>query len=345
MRSLAAVSSLLMWPLSVTISPVSIVARSPGGNTGDHRPIDLPRHTNAVLDPQAGKQATLPHCMKRFWIMCRFVLLVIALCFASSSLAGEADLTLDRGIAATLSMPEGEGPFPAVLLLHGLGADRHEIGNIYVDSAEILAEKGIASLRFDFRGFGKSSGDTGAFTLDRQNEDALIGLEALMSAKGVDPERIGAVGFSFGGGAAIELAAARPETIKSVVVWSPVGDYVADMLDSLGQKAFDRAAEEGVVGLDLGWRTMALKRDFFDSLFAHDLLEALAAYPGPFMMINGEDDFYRQYATPMMEAAAGTDKKALVIEGADHIYHVYTPSRSKAGQVIEATVERFRETL
>ncbi|WP_240643458.1 alpha/beta hydrolase family protein [Paracoccus siganidrum] len=277
--------------------------------------------------------------------MLRLALLVAATLAASPSRGGETDLTLDRGIAATLSMPQGEGPFPAVLMLHGLGSTRNEIGNIHVDSAEVLAASGIASLRFDFRGFGKSDGDTGAFTLDRQNEDALIGLDALMATEGVDPERIGVMGFSFGGGAAIELAAARPDAVRSVVVWSPVGDYVADMLDSLGQDAFDRAAEEGIVGLDLGWRTMALKKGFFDSLFAHDLLAALAAYPGPFMMINGEDDFYREYAAPMIEAAAGADKKALLIEGADHIFHVYTPSRSKAFEVIEATVKRFIETL
>lgn len=277
--------------------------------------------------------------------MRRPVLLAVALCAAWSVQAGEADLTLDRGIAATLSMPQGEGPFPAVLMLHGLGSTRNEIGNIHVDAAEVLAAQGMASLRFDFRGFGKSEGDTGAFTLDRQNEDALIGLEALMSTEGVDPERIGVMGFSFGGGAAIELAAARPDAVRSVVVWSPVGDYAADMLDSLGQEAFDRAAAEGIVGLDLGWRTMALKQDFFDSLFAHDLLAALAAYPGPFMVINGEDDFYRKYAAPMIEAAAGADRKALLIEGADHIFHVYTPSRSKAFEVIEATAARFAETL
>lgn len=273
------------------------------------------------------------------------VLLVIALLAAAPARGAETELALRRGMVGTLSLPEGEGPFPAVLMMHGLGSSRSEIGNIFVDGAEALAENGIASLRFDFRGFGKSDGDTGAFTLDRQNEDAAIALEALMATPGVDPARIGVLGFSFGGGAAIELAAARPAEVRSVVVWSPVGDYVADMLDSLGQKAFDRAAEEGIVGLDLGWRTIALKKGFFDSLPAHDLLAALRAYPGPFMMINGADDPYREYVAPMIAAAAGADKTALTIEGADHIFHVYTPGKSTAGRVIEATVARFGQTL
>ncbi|GEK71055.1 hypothetical protein [Paracoccus denitrificans] len=41
-----------------------------------------------------------------------------------------------------------------------------------------------------------------------------------------------------------------------LVVWAPVGNYHDDMLDSLGQRAFDLAERDGIVGLDLGWRTM-----------------------------------------------------------------------------------------
>lgn len=253
--------------------------------------------------------------------------------------------TLDRGIAATLEMPEGEGQFPAVLMFHGLGSSRDEVGLIFADSAKALAANGIASLRIDFRGFGKSDGDTGAFTLERQNEDAAIALQALAAMDQIDAGRIGVMGFSFGAGAAIELAAARPDAIKSLVVWAPVGNYHDDMLDSMGQRAFDLAAQDGVVGLDLGWRTMALKQGFFDSLNGHDLLAALLAYDGPFMTVNGSDDPYRKYTPALMEAAASADKQALVIEGGDHVFHVYTPSRSMAGQVIDATVERFKATL
>lgn len=141
-------------------------------------------------------------------------------------------------------------------MFHGLGSSRDEVGIIFADTATALAMDGIASLRIDFRGFGKSDGDTGAFTLERQNEDAAIALQALAAMDKIDAERIGLMGFSFGAGAAIELAAAQPETIKSLVVWAPVGNYHDDMLDSLGQRAFDLAERDGIVGLDLGWRTM-----------------------------------------------------------------------------------------
>lgn len=242
-------------------------------------------------------------------------------------------------------MPEAEGPVPAVLMFHGLGSSRNEVGNLFADASEALADRGIASLRIDFRGFGESSGDTGAFTLDRQLDDALAALDALTETEGIDPARIGAMGFSFGGGAAIELGAARPAQIKSMVLWSSIGDYEAQMLESMGQKVFDRAAEDGIVGIDFGWRTMALKQGFFESLKQHDLFSALAKYPGALLVVNGADDDYRRHTDKMLEAAAGDKKSALAIEAADHVFHVYTPSKSRVPELIEATVEWFAETL
>lgn len=270
---------------------------------------------------------------------------VIAGLGAQGAWAGESVLTLESGIAATLHMPDGAGPHPAVLMLHGFGSSRDEVGGLYAQEAAALAAQGIASLRIDFRGFGKSDGDTGAHTVTRQNEDAAIGLAALAATEGVDANRLGVLGFSFGGGAAAELAAANPELVKSLVTWSSVGDYDVDFLNSLGQETFDRAAAEGIVALDLGFRTMALKADFFESLSGPDILGALAAYDGAFLTIMGSEDYYARYSQPMFDAAAGSDKDAVVIEGADHIFNVFEGEKSSAGQVIELTTARFAATL
>lgn len=263
---------------------------------------------------------------------------------AVPALAEETVHTLAGGIEATLNLPEAAGPVPAVLMLHGFGSSRDEVGGLYARTAAALAEQGIASLRIDFQGFGRSAGDTGAHSVDRQNADALTGLDALAAMPGVDPARLGVLGFSFGGGAAIQLAAERPDDVRSLVLWSSVGDYHPDFLQSLGQPAFDRAAAEGVVGLDLGWRTIVLKQDFFASLGQHDILGDLARYPGPVLTITGTEDYYHRYAQPMMDAAPGA-AESLVMEGADHIFNVFDPAAPHAAAVIAATVARFAETL
>lgn len=64
-----------------------------------------------------------------------------------------------------LCSPDGTGKFPAVLMVHGRGPlDRDENMkgqqlNIFNAIAHVLAQRGIASLRYDKRGYGASSGD------------------------------------------------------------------------------------------------------------------------------------------------------------------------------------------
>lgn len=254
--------------------------------------------------------------------------------------AGETVLALPGGLAATLNLPAGDGPRPAVLMLHGFGSSRDEVGGMYARTAAALAEAGIASLRIDFRGFGKSDGDTGAHTVERQNEDAAVALAALAATAGVDPGRIGVLGFSFGGGAAIQLAAAAPQTVRALAVWSSVGDYAGDFSGGIWDAAAERARAEGVVGLDLGWRTIVLRRDFFESLARHDLMADLGRYPGPVLIVTGTDDYLHHRAAPMAAAAAGR-AETLAIEGADHIFHVFDPAAPQAGQAIAGTVAWF----
>jgi alpha/beta superfamily hydrolase len=66
-------------------------------------------------------------------------------------------------LAATLTIPPGKGPFPAVLLIVGSGPhDRDEtlMGHKpFLVLADYLTRKGIVVLRADKRGVGKSAGD------------------------------------------------------------------------------------------------------------------------------------------------------------------------------------------
>jgi pimeloyl-ACP methyl ester carboxylesterase len=259
--------------------------------------------------------------------------------------AGETSLTLDGGISATLYIPDQSGPVPAVLMLHGFASSKDEVGNMYAHAAKALAEKGIASLRIDFAGFGKSAGDPGNITVDGELDNAKAALDALRKTDGIDPKRIGVLGFSLGGGIATLLAADDSSNIKSLVTWSSVGDFQNDFVNALGQKAFDRAKEDGIVGLDLGWRTIALKQAFFDSLAKYKIDDAIASYSGAYLTIAGSKDFSAGYTDRFVGLSKSQTKDAFIVQDADHIYNVLDKDQTNANAVIKKTAEWFASTL
>ncbi len=157
--------------------------------------------------------------------------------------------------------------------------------------------------------------------------------------------RLVQLGFSLGGGIAMLLASGQPMEIKSLVTWSSVGDFQADMLAGLGQKAFDRAKEDGVVGLDLGFRTIVLKQAFFDSLGSYKLDDAISTYPGAYLTIAGSKDFSAQYADRFVGLAKNATKEAMIIPEGDHIFGVLGPDQTMADSVIQKTADWFAATL
>jgi len=105
-------------------------------------------------------------------------------------------------LAGTLTLPKGAGPFPGVLLIAGSGPqDRDEsIANHrpFVLLADTFTRRGIAVLRYDKRGVGKSTGNADKATTLDLAADAEAALAFLKSNKEIDGSRIGLLGHSEG---------------------------------------------------------------------------------------------------------------------------------------------------
>jgi len=129
-------------------------------------------------------------------------------------------------LAATLTIPPGKGPFPAVLLIVGSGPhDRDEtiMGHKpFLVLADYLTRKGVVVLRADKRGVGKSSGNYAEAVMADFASDAEAGVAYLKTRPEVDSHRIGLVGHSEG---AIEapMVAAHNRDVAFIVMMAGPG--------------------------------------------------------------------------------------------------------------------------
>jgi dienelactone hydrolase len=117
------------------------------------------------------------------------------------------ELTFTNGdvqLAGTLYLPEGDGPFPAAVMMAGSGPDSRAE---YVPDAEMLSGGGIAAFIFDKRGTGVSTGDWRRSSLDDLMADGLAAIALLQDQPEIDPAKVGIIGSSQGAWLAPFMAA------------------------------------------------------------------------------------------------------------------------------------------
>ena len=141
----------------------------------------------------------------------------------------------------------GDGPFPAVLWIHGSGGtDRDEYlppmvtgtGNEsrpFWQIAEYLSERGFVVLRYDKRGIGENGTivDLNTYanaTVQQFQSDAEAALNILIQQPEVDPERITIIGHSEGAIIAPRIAAERPDNVQNIVLMSAAAQPISDII-------------------------------------------------------------------------------------------------------------------
>ena len=149
-----------------------------------------------------------------------------------------------------IATPEGEGPFPVYLKVHG-GPNWLYLDTWWPD-VQALLDEGFAVAMVNYRGsigFGRAwrdriVGDIGFPEL----QDVISGLDDLVARGMADPERVVIAGWSWGGYIALLALGTYPERFAAGVAGVPVGDYMDSYDDSAPSlQAYDRSLVGGVV--------------------------------------------------------------------------------------------------
>ncbi|WP_433831970.1 alpha/beta hydrolase family protein [Flavobacterium anhuiense] len=134
----------------------------------------------------------------------------------------------------TLTIPQGKKKYPLAILISGTG--QHDRNYTYMGRefftvlADYLARNGIASLRVDDRGIGKTTGDFQTATTGDFADDIDAQIAYLKSDKNIDASYIGLIGHSEGGMIA-SIVSSRNKDVKFMISLSGVGVSGLEMLN------------------------------------------------------------------------------------------------------------------
>jgi pimeloyl-ACP methyl ester carboxylesterase len=128
-------------------------------------------------------------------------------------------------LSGTLTLPIEARNTPAVVLIHGSGPHNRDIEfgdhKLFKDLAEYLSSNGIAVLRYDKRGVGKSTGIFVEFDLENFKNDGIAGVDYLKTISSIDKSKIGVIGISEGGLVVPRIALSCPDIRFIVLLGSP----------------------------------------------------------------------------------------------------------------------------
>ena len=269
--------------------------------------------------------------------MGRWTLSISAMCLGMlMAMAADQKVEVAPGLTGAWNRPASGWDGRAVLLFHGLAQDMDEVGDLHKKLAARLSERGIASLRVNFRGEGDRARTNIESTFPSRLADAVSARTFVVRQEGVRSDRIGVVGFSLGSATAIETGGRHPDWFRTLVLWSSPSGKI---LDYLLTRPDAQAAMRDGIGCDNvpGWKPVYTKREFYESFRGFDLDQSLARFPGPVLSIRGSEDFLPRRDVEMLNAAPGRPREAVLLGGADHIFRVFQPELGYEQRVLDRT--------
>lgn len=231
----------------------------------------------------------------------------------------------DLKLPATLALPEGSGPFPAVVLVHGSGPqDRDETvgaNTPFKDIAEGLAKRGIATLRYVKR--TKQYPQSAVVTVKEEViDDALSALALARRQSRVDPKRVFLLGHSLGGYIAPRIAQGDP-AVAGVVL-------LAANARSIEVLAGEQIQYLGAPPEVLSKLKQAAPPSYWKDLESYDPVASARQIAKPFLILQGERDYQVTMKDFGLWQAGLKDRKDVSFKSYPKLNHLFLEGEGKS---------------
>ncbi|MGH3426560.1 MAG: alpha/beta hydrolase [Mycobacteriales bacterium] len=218
----------------------------------------------------------------------------------------------DDRLAAVYTVPRDASPKSLVVMLHGgPGGQKDGPEGLYSTLAAVLARQGIASLRFDFRGMGDSSGRYRDMTIARQVADFNC-VWSLARSWGFG--RFGVIGESYGATIALHSRLADPDAV--CLLWPAIYFLDGTFCPFVTPEKMAAARRDGFMVEDGPEVGLAFLEEVFE---VRDVEAGVRRISAPTLLIHGVDDS----EVPVRQSQRAFEllsepKKLVTVPGADH---------------------------
>ena len=273
-------------------------------------------------------------------------------------------------LAGTLTIPKNDKKtFPALVIISGSGSqdrDGSTLFNLYKQIAESLSKAGVAVLRVDDRGMGKSTLDMSKAAETSYKDiisDSRAAFEFLTTRKEIDKAKIGYIGHSEGAETALTIASEDKRTAAIILLSGgsrPVNETVSE------QELYQRALRETVNAADKS-EIMPLAQTLLDQFEAAKLTQNsgngklnwfrdhLASDPSklaekvkcPVLIVQGERDalVLAYHSIELAKALSNGGNKNVSLRIVPNLTHIFTPAFSENPAETSKVSEEMLRTL
>jgi alpha-beta hydrolase superfamily lysophospholipase len=233
-----------------------------------------------------------------------------------------------------LTLPEGKGKFPAVIMVHGFAKTKSE--RKFVELARELAKNKIASLRFDFSGCGDSEGKFEEMRISKQVEELNAAFQQLIKEKRIDKERIGIFAHSLGTLVAC-LFQIKYQKAKTLILAAPALNQERLIKRWYKKSEIEKWKKQGYLDTEkfrigIGYLEEAV-----------DYTQILPEIKIPTLILQGEkdEDIPEKIAKEAFSKIGAREKEMKIIRGTDHHFENYLSRRG----LIALSIKWFKKYL